>query len=96
VVVDRTGGLALATRWAANGRIVQSAPDLTRSFLRNQADDIAAMHMFASVSFRLLYVMIILPHDRRLVIAPSDRRALLGDGPAVSVARPRCFVRLRI
>jgi hypothetical protein len=51
VVVDRTGGLALATRWAAHGRVVQSAPDLTRSFLRNQADDIAAMYMFASSRF---------------------------------------------
>ena len=41
-----------------------------RSFLRNQAAGIAAIDMFvvASVSFRLLYVMIILAHDRRKII----------------------------
>jgi hypothetical protein len=38
-----------------------------RSFLRNQGQGIAAIDMFvvASSSFRLLYVMIILAHDRR-------------------------------
>ena len=41
-----------------------------RSFLRNQAAGIAAIDMFvvASVSFRLLYVMIILTHDRRKIV----------------------------
>ena len=41
-----------------------------RSFLRNQAAGIAAIDMFvvASASFRLLYVMIILAHDRRRII----------------------------
>ena len=41
-----------------------------RSFLSNQAQGIAAIDMFvvASVSFRLLYVMIILGHDRREII----------------------------
>ena len=41
-----------------------------RSFLRNQAAGIAAMDMFivASASFRLLYVMIILAHDRRKIV----------------------------
>ena len=41
-----------------------------RSFLNNQAQGIAAIDMFAvaSVSFRLLYVMIILGHDRRKII----------------------------
>jgi transposase InsO family protein len=41
-----------------------------RSFLRNQFDGIAAIDMFvaASVSFRLLYVMIILAHDRRKIM----------------------------
>src|SRR5712672_4584020 len=41
-----------------------------RSFLRNQAAGIAAIDMFvvASVSFRLLYVMIILAHDRRKIM----------------------------
>jgi len=41
-----------------------------RSFLRNQAACIAAIDMFvvASASFRLLYVMIILAHDRRPIV----------------------------
>jgi hypothetical protein len=41
-----------------------------RSFLSNQAQGIAAIDMFvvASVSFRLLYVMIILDHHRRKII----------------------------
>src|ERR1700680_4868817 len=41
-----------------------------RSFLRNQAAGIAAIDMFvvASASFRLLYVMIILAHDRRRIV----------------------------
>ena len=41
-----------------------------RSFLRNQAEGIAAIDMFvvASASFRLLYVMIIPAHDRRRIV----------------------------
>src|ERR1022692_877589 len=41
-----------------------------RSFLRNQADGIAAIDMFivASASFRLLYVMVILSHERRKIM----------------------------
>ncbi len=41
-----------------------------RSFLRNQVAGIAAIDMFvvASASFRLLYVMIILAHDRRTIV----------------------------
>ena len=41
-----------------------------RSFLRNQAAGIAAIDMFvvASASFQLLYVMIILAHDRRRIM----------------------------
>jgi putative transposase len=41
-----------------------------RSFLRNQAAGIAAIDMFvvASASFRLLYVMIVLNHDRRRIV----------------------------
>ena len=41
-----------------------------RSFLRSQAAGIAAIDMFvvASASFRLLYVMIILAHDRRTIV----------------------------
>src|ERR1700736_4588542 len=40
------------------------------SFLRNQAGGIAAIDMFVvvSASFRLLYVMIILAHDRRKIV----------------------------
>jgi hypothetical protein len=41
-----------------------------RSFLRNQAAGIAAIDMFVvvSASFRLLYVTIILAHDRRRIV----------------------------
>src|SRR4030088_94541 len=41
-----------------------------RSFLLNQAQGIAAIDMFvvAAASFRLLYVMIILAHDRRRIV----------------------------
>jgi transposase InsO family protein len=41
-----------------------------RSFLRNQAQGIVAIDMFVvvSASFRLLYVMIILAHDRRNIV----------------------------
>ena len=40
-----------------------------RSFLRNQAVGIAAIDMFVVVSsFQLLYVMIILAHDRRRIV----------------------------
>src|ERR1700682_5712999 len=41
-----------------------------RSFLHNQIDGISAIDMFVtvSVSFRLLYVMIILAHDRRKIV----------------------------
>jgi len=56
-----------------------------RSFLRNQAQGIAAIDMFvvASISFRLLYVMIILGHDRR----SSARRSLSIQPPLGSRAR---------
>jgi transposase InsO family protein len=49
----------------------QGAPSPSwRSFLRNHAGGIAAIDMFvvASASFRLLYVMIILAHDRRKIM----------------------------
>jgi transposase InsO family protein len=44
-----------------------------RSFLRNQAQGIASIDMFvvASASFRLLYVMIILAHDRRTIVSTA-------------------------
>jgi hypothetical protein len=46
----------------------RGAPSPTwRSFLSNHAEGIAAIDMFvvASASFRLLYVIVILGHDRR-------------------------------
>jgi len=49
----------------------RGAPSPTwHSFLRNQAAGIAASDLFvvASASFRLLYVMIILTHDRRRIV----------------------------
>src|SRR3984893_17488821 len=49
----------------------RGAPSPTwRTFLRNHAEGIAAIDMFvaASASFRLLYVMIILAHDRRNIV----------------------------
>jgi hypothetical protein len=41
-----------------------------RSFLRNEAIGIAAIDMFVavSVSFRLLYVIVILAHGRRRIV----------------------------
>lgn len=52
------------------GRRREKPSPTWRSFLRNQAAGIAAIDMFvvASVSFRLLYVMIILTHDRRKIV----------------------------
>src|SRR5271170_5467233 len=49
----------------------QGAPSLSwRSFLRNEANGIAAIDMFValSASFRLLYVMVILAHGRRKIV----------------------------
>src|SRR5260370_39933593 len=42
---------------------------------RNQAEGIAAIDMFvvASASFRLLYVLIILAHDRRKIVRSCNR-----------------------
>jgi hypothetical protein len=82
----------------------RGAPSPTwRSFLLNQAAGIAAIDMFvvASVSFRLLYVMIILAHDRRriihtavtehprsLALPPGNRSVSVGHCSALSAARP--------
>src|SRR5713226_7924308 len=49
----------------------RGAPSPTwRTFLRNHAEGVAAIDVFvaASASFRLLYVMIILAHDRRNIL----------------------------
>jgi putative transposase len=74
-----------------------------RSFLRNEAIGIAAIDVFVvpSATFRLLFVMLILPTiagrscasvtqhpDRRLVVAPSDRSVSVGYGTSLSAARP--------
>jgi hypothetical protein len=75
-----------------------------RSFLLNHAAGIAAIDMFvvASVSFRLLYVMIILAHDRQedhsngrqrashrsLALPPGNRGVSLGHCSALCAARP--------
>jgi len=52
-----------------------------RSFLRNHADGIAAIDIFvvASASFRLLFVMIILAHDRRKIM-----RTVVTENPSAS------------
>jgi hypothetical protein len=54
-----------------------------RSFLRSHAEGIAAIDMFVvpSASFRLLYVMIILAHDRRKIVhaAVTQHPKLLGS-----------------
>ncbi len=52
----------------------RGAPSPTwRTFLRNHAEGIAAIGMFvmASASFRLLYVMIILAHNRRNIVCTA-------------------------
>ena len=56
-----------------------------RTFLRNQAEGIAAIDMFvvASASFQLLYVMIILAHDRRKIV----RTAITEHPTAVWLSR---------
>jgi hypothetical protein len=57
-----------------------------RSFLSNHAEGIAAIDMFvlASASFRLLYVMIILAHDRRRIIQRPSPSPPLQVGSRVS------------
>jgi len=75
-----------------------------RTFLRNHAEGIAAIDMFvvASASFRLLYVMIILAHDRRKIM----RTAVTEHPTAAWLSRqvteafpwdtaPRCLLRDR-
>jgi putative transposase len=75
-----------------------------RTFLRNHAEGIAAIDMFvvASASFRLLYVMIILAHDRRKIM-----RAAVTEHPTAAWlshqvteafpwdTAPRCLLRDR-
>jgi hypothetical protein len=79
------------------------------AFLRNEAIGIAAIDMFvvASATFRLLFVTLILAHDRRkivryrchaasdrrLVVAPGDRSIPVGHRAALFAARSRRLVR---
>ena len=76
-----------------------------RSFLRNHDEHIDRSDAFgvASAAFRLLYVMVILGHDRRkivrtavaehptaaLAVAPADRSVPVGHCSALSAARSR-------
>src|SRR5216683_2287234 len=83
----------------------RGAPSPTwRTFLRNHAEGVAAIDMFvaASASFRLLYVMIILAHDRRNIV----RTAVTEHPTAAWLSRqvteafpwdtaPRCLLRDR-
>lgn len=78
-----------------------------RSFLQNHATDIAATDMFvvATATFRILYAMIVLDHNRRRVIhfdvtgnptQPDSRvkspRLFPGTPPPLFAARPRHLV----
>ena len=91
----------------------QHSPSPTwRSFLRNQALGIAAIDMFIvpSATFRLLFVMLILAHDRRkdcplrcytasdrgLAVASVNRSVSLGYGSSLSAPRSRLIVRHRV
>jgi putative transposase len=60
---------ATVAKYMVRRRGAPSSPTW-RSFLRNHAEGIAAIDMFvvASATFRLLYVMIILAHDRRKIM----------------------------
>ena len=75
-----------------------------RSFLRNQTAGIAAIDIFivASASFRLLYVMIILAHDRRKIVRFDVTRHPTAGWLARQVTEafpwdtaPRCLLRDR-
>src|SRR6266446_1260883 len=79
-----------------------------RTFLHNHLTDIAAIDMFvvATATFRLLYALIVLGHDRRRIIhfdvtqnptqslafAPNDRGLSLGHRAPLSAAGPGCIV----
>ena len=75
-----------------------------RTFIQNHMRDIAAIDMFVvtTATFRLLYVLTVLGHDRRriihfevsqksdpsLAIAPNNRGLSLGHRAPLSAARP--------
>ena len=78
-----------------------------KTFLRNHADGIAAMDLFVvpTVSFRLLYGLLIMGHSRRRILwlgnGASDRRVVgqsthgsswLGACPGLPDPRPRCLL----
>jgi hypothetical protein len=74
-----------------------------RAFLRNHADGIAAMDLFVvpTISFRLLYGLLIVRHDRRRILwlgvtIPPDRRVDRPPGISAEVTfcrRPRLRTR---
>ena len=104
--------LGIEVSQATVGRYLRcrpKAPSPTwRSFLHNHVTDIAAIDMFvvATATFRILYALIVLGHDRRKVIhfevtrnptqvwsfAPDDRGLSLGDRTPLSAAGPRHIV----
>jgi hypothetical protein len=83
-----------------------------RSFLRNEANGIAAIDMFValSTSFRLLYVTVILAHGRRkdcavrcyaasngsVTFAAGNSGVSVGHSSQLSAARPRRFVQFSL
>jgi putative transposase len=100
--------LGIEVSQATVGRFMPWRPKVPsptwRSFLRNHMRDIAAIDMFvvATVTFRLLYALIVLGHDRRRIIhfevtqnptqtwlsRQNDRGLSLGHGAALSAAGP--------
>jgi hypothetical protein len=67
-----------------------------RTFLRNHADGIVAMDLFVvpTISFQLLYGLLILRHDRRRVLwmgvtAPAHGSLRIGTGTNLPAARSR-------
>jgi hypothetical protein len=75
-VPDRSPAAAGPGIWAQSG-----SSQGWRTFLRNHADGITAMDLFVvpTISFRLLYGLLILRHGRRRILwmgvtAPPDRR----------------------
>ena len=63
-----------------------------RSFLRNHMDGIAAIDMFivATVTFQLLYVLVVLGHSRRKIIHLGVTRAI-PPRPGSPIRSPKPF-----
>ena len=60
-----------------------------KTFLRNHADGIAAMDMFVvpTISFRLLYCLLILRHDRREILWLELPHIRLRNGSPINLQR---------